>query len=410
MGILHWSKGGACMLNIDKKRCTGCGTCENVCSQNAIRMVESDRGFLYPAFDESLCIECGLCEKKCPLNVDTPVLEYKQRVYGAWSKDKKILKASSSGGVFVNLAKEVLKQGGVVCATRFENDFAGVIFDSCDCETDLSKFCGSKYIQSTPKIIYKDFKKYLINKRRVLFVGTGCQVAGLKSYLGKSDENLLCVDLICHGVPSPLVWRNYIAELTKKHNANGVKCITFRKKKPSWKEYSIYIEFDNGKKYEAKKTEDPYLIAFAKDYMLRPSCEHCKYACVNREGDITLADFWGYRSFNYKTRNKEKGISCCIINSDKGMKAFNEIKNQLVVTDKNMEEAIRGNRSLVKPWSSNPQSEEFWKLYEEKQNDALFEFCRPYKNSAKMKMDWFIQDHLWMIPKPILRYLLKRKE
>lgn len=97
------------MLNIDKKRCTGCGTCENVCSQNAIRMVESDRGFLYPAFDESLCIECGLCEKKCPLNVDTPVLEYKQRVYGAWSKDKKILKASSSGGVFVNLAKEVLK-------------------------------------------------------------------------------------------------------------------------------------------------------------------------------------------------------------------------------------------------------------------------------------------------------------
>ena len=340
----------------------------------------------------------------------TPVLEYKQRVYGAWSKDKKILKASSSGGVFVNLAKEVLKQGGVVCATRFENDFAGVIFDSCDCETDLSKFCGSKYIQSTPKMIYKDVKKYLINKRRVLFVGTGCQVAGLKSYLGKSDENLLCVDLICHGVPSPLVWRNYIAELTKKHNANGVKCITFRKKKPSWKEYSIYIEFDNGKKYEAKKTEDPYLIAFAKDYMLRPSCEHCKYACVNREGDITLADFWGYRSFNYKTRNKEKGISCCIINSDKGMKAFNEIKNQLVVTDKNMEEAIRGNRSLVKPWSSNPQSEEFWKLYEEKQNDALFEFCRPYKNSAKMKMDWFIQDHLWMIPKPILRYLLKRKE
>lgn len=144
--------------------------------------------------------------------------------------------------------------------------------------------------------------------------------------------------------------------------------------------------------------------------MLRPSCEHCKYACVNREGDITLADFWGYRSFNYKTRNKEKGISCCIINSDKGMKAFNEIKNQLVVTDKNMEEAIRGNRSLVKPWSSNPKSEEFWKLYEEKQNDALCEFCKPYKNSAKMKMDWFIQDHLWMIPKPILRYLLKRKE
>ena len=126
--------------------------------------------------------------------------------------------------------------------------------------------------------------------------------------------------------------------------------------------------------------------------------------------DITLADFWGYRSFNYKTRNKEKGISCCIINSDKGMKAFNEIKNQLVVTDKNMEEAIRGNRSLVKPWSSNLKCEEFWKLYEEKQNDALCEFCKPYKNSAKMKMDWFIQDHLWMIPKPILRYLLKRKE
>ena len=206
-----------------------------------------------------------------------------------------------------------------------------------------------------------------------------------------------------------MVWRNYILGLVKKYDANGVKYITFRKKKPSWKEYSIYIEFDNGKKYEAKKTEDPYLIAFAKDYMLRPSCECCKYACANREGDITLADFWGYRSFDYKTRNREKGISCCIINSDKGMKAFNEIKNQLVVTDKNMEKAIRGNRSLVKPWSSNPQSEEFWKLYEEKQNDALFEFCRPYKNSIKMKIDWFIQDHLWMIPKPILKRLLDKK-
>ena len=218
-------------------------------------MVESDRGFLYPSLDESLCIECGLCEKKYPLNVETPVLEYEQHVYGAWSKDKKILKASSSGGVFVNLAKEVLKQGGVVCATRFENDFTGVIFDSCDCEKDLPKFCGAKYIQSTPKRIYKDVKRYLNDKRRVLFVGTGCQFAGLKSYLEKFDENLLCVDLICHGVPSPMVWRNYILGLVKKYDANGVKYITFRKKKPSWKEYSIYIEFDKVKKCQTPGTK-----------------------------------------------------------------------------------------------------------------------------------------------------------
>ncbi len=397
------------MLNIDMKRCMGCGACENVCSRNAIRMVESERGFLYPTVDESLCVQCGQCEKKCPLNADTPVHTYKQHVFAAWSKDKNILDLASSGGVFALLAKEVLKDGGIVCATRFENDFSGVIFDSCDRERDLAGFCGSKYIQSKTGMIYRKTKEYLQEKRKVLFVGTGCQIAALKSYLGKTYENLLCVDLVCHGVPSPMVWRNYIEGLIQKHEGKSVKFISFRKKEPSWREYSIQIEFADGKKYEAKKTDDPYLVAFAKDYMIRPSCEHCKFACANREGDLTLSDFWGYRSFDFQTRNRGKGISCCIINSDRGMQAFEQIKAQLVITEKTMEEAIRGNRSLTRPWSANPASENFWNLYMEKQNDALYQFCRPYKNSASMKLDWFIQDHLWMIPKPILTYLLKKK-
>lgn len=397
------------MLNIDMERCTGCEVCANVCKRNAIKMAASDRGFLYPTINESLCVHCGQCEERCPLNMDVSPLKFKQRVLAAWSKDKNILMSSSSGGVFVHLAKEVLRRGGVICATRFEDDFLGACFDICDNEKDLPKFCGSKYIQSSLGMIYQRVKKHLKDEQLVLFVGTGCQVAGLKSYLGKSYENLLCVDLVCHGVPSPMVWKYYIEDLINKYDGNNIIAISFRKKKPSWKEYSIHIDFADGKKYEAKKTEDPYLIAFAKDYILRSSCEHCKYACENREGDITLSDFWGYRSFDYKTRNREKGISCCIINSDKGLEAFEGIKNQLNVTEKTMDEAIRGNRNLIKPWCANPKSEEFWKQYAEVQNATLYQFCRPYKNPIKVKVDWFIQDHLWMLPKPVLRYLLDKK-
>lgn len=398
------------MLITDKDLCTGCGVCSNVCYEKAIKMVTSEKGFLYPEVDDTLCVKCKQCIKKCPINNQSTAVNFEQKVYAAWSNDKKLRKTSSSGGVFTLLAEYTMQQGGVVCASRFIDDFTAVQFDICENKSDLPKFQGSKYMQSSVGMIYHRARSILEEGRRLLFIGTGCQVAGLKSFLDRDYDNLLCVDLICHGVPSPLVWKNYINSLNSLHGASGIESVTFRKKKPSWKVYSISVRFRNGKKYEASKTQDPYMVAFAKDYMLRLSCGHCKYACRNREGDITLADFWSYRSFDFKTRNDEKGISCVIINSNRGMKAFDAIRQQLIVVEKSMEEAIRGNRSLIRPWSASEMASEFWDSYSQNGNNALLQFCKPYKTPKKMILDWFVQDHLWVIPKPILQKLLRRKK
>lgn len=397
------------MLITEHELCTGCGVCANICPQKAIKMTSSKRGFLYPAVDDNICIHCNRCIKQCPVKHDNVAEEMKKKVYAVWSKDNETRIKSSSGGFFMVAAKYILSNGGAVCATRFSDDFSGAVFDICESESELYKFRGSKYVQSNLNPVYSRVRDLLKNKRLVLFVGTGCQVAAIKTYLGRSYDNLICIDLICHGVPSPMIWERYIQYLDKEHGDSGVKSISFRVKKTSWKEYSLEVVFNNGRKYEKSKTQDPYLIAFGKDIILRPSCEHCKYACLKREGDVTISDFWAYRSFDFKTRNDEKGISCCIINSQKGVQLFELLRNEFVVVEKGLDEAIRGNRSLVKPWSANAKTDEFWNLYDKKGIDALIQYCQPFHISKKMKMDWFKQDHLWLIPKPVLKMILKQK-
>lgn len=397
------------MLITEHELCTGCGVCANICPQKAIKMTSSKRGFLYPAVDDNICIHCNRCIKQCPVKHDNVAEEMKKKVCAVWSKDNETRIKSSSGGFFMVAAKYILSNGGAVCATRFSDDFSGVFFDICESESELYKFRGSKYVQSNLNPVYSRVKDLLDNKRLVLFVGTGCQVAAIKSYLGREYDNLLCMDLVCHGVPSPMIWKEYIQSLNTEYGNSGVKSISFRVKRPSWKEYSLEVIFNNGQKYIKSKTQDPYLIAFGKDIILRPSCEHCKYACLKREGDITISDFGAYRSFDFKTRNDETGISCCIINSQKGIQLFELLRNELVVVEKGMDEAIRGNRSLIKPWSVSERADEFWNLYDKKGIDALIQYCQPFRISKKMKMDWFKQDHLWLIPKPVLKMILKQK-
>ncbi|WP_195303602.1 Coenzyme F420 hydrogenase/dehydrogenase, beta subunit C-terminal domain [Blautia wexlerae] len=397
------------MLITEHELCTGCGVCANICPQKAIKMTSSKRGFLYPAVDDNICIHCNRCIKQCPVKHDNVAEEMKKKVCAVWSKDNETRIKSSSGGFFMVAAKYILSNGGAVCATRFSDDFSGVFFDICESESELYKFRGSKYVQSNLNPVYSRVKDLLDNKRLVLFVGTGCQVAAIKSYLGREYDNLLCMDLVCHGVPSPMIWKEYIQSLNTEYGNSGVKSISFRVKRPSWKEYSLEVIFNNGQKYIKSKTQDPYLIAFGKDIILRPSCEHCKYACLKREGDITISDFWAYRSFDFKTRNDETGISCCIINSQKGIQLFELLRNELVVVEKGMDEAIRGNRNLIKPWFVSERADEFWNLYDKKGIDALIQYCQPFRISKKMKMDWFKQDHLWLIPKPVLKMILKQK-
>ena len=280
---------------------------------------------------------------------------------------------------------------------------AMIVFDSCNTVDNLAKFQGSKYVQSQPGLIFRQVKETLLTGREVLFIGVPCQVDGLKKYLNKEYSNLLVVDIICHGVPSPKLWRDYCTYLEEVNGAKAVN-ISYRYKKPNWTRFSLKVDFDNNKSYVGSKFDDPYLISFLKEISMRENCYSCEYTSTNRTGDITLADFWGYHSYDFKMRNTEKGISLVMINTEKGQKAFENIKSEIAFQERTIKEAIGGNRSLKEPWKKNPTSEDFWREYIQGKgmNNAFEEYCKPYRFPAKMRVSWFITNHMFLIPKPIL--------
>ena len=355
----------------EMNRCTGCAACVSICPHNAVSLIENELGFKYPQIDNYECINCGLCEKTCPQNHEINDTNEIKKIYAAYSKDKGIRKNSSSGGVFSEIATKIISLGGVVYATKMSDDCKSAFFAECTKIEDLKSFRGSKYLQSDVGSIYKDIK-YTLDKsgKKVMFVGTGCQVAGLRAYLKKNYDNLLCVDIICHGVPSPKLWRKHISGVESELNIVA-KSVNFRYKKPSWTEFSLLIEGKDGKKYIKSKFDDQYLIGFLTELTLRPNCYTCPYASISRTGDVTLADFWGYKSTEYKMRNTEKGISLVLINTEKGQKVFDSIEDRIMVTEKKLKEAMSGNRSLKEPWKKNPKSDEFWKEFVN--NDNLIE-------------------------------------
>lgn len=252
-------------------------------------------------------------------------------------------------------------------------------------------------------MIFRQVKETLLTGREVLFIGVPCQVDGLKKYLNKEYSNLLVVDIICHGVPSPKLWRDYCTYLEEVNGAKAVN-ISYRYKKPNWTRFSLKVDFDNNKSYVGSKFDDPYLISFLKEISMRENCYSCEYTSTNRTGDITLADFWGYHSYDFKMRNTEKGISLVMINTEKGQKAFENIKSEIAFQERTIKEAIGGNRSLKEPWKKNPTSEDFWREYIQGKgmNNAFEEYCKPYRFPAKMRVSWFITNHMFLIPKPIL--------
>lgn len=389
-----------------KNHCTGCTACALSCPKNAIDMRADRKGFIYPYIDNEKCVDCGLCRNICPqLNLASPIISNVRGVYAAFSKDADIRKNSSSGGMFTEVARTFIQEGGVVFASKLENNCHELCFSRCDDIEDLRLFRGSKYFQSNPKYIFRDVKEELENERLVLFVGTACQISGLKSYLRKEYSNLYAIDIICHGVPSPKLWSDYLSKLEKEQKSLA-KNVNFRFKKPSWTEFSLCVDFENDAKYIKSKFDDPYLISFLKEISLRENCYSCPYANTTRMGDITLADFWGYKSTDYKMRNTEKGISLILINSDKGEVLFRKITPKIAYIEKNLKDAVGGNRSLKEPWKKNPIADDFWNAYmEEEDLENIFDtFCKPYRFSLKMKMNWFVLNHLYLVPKFILRH------
>ena len=275
---------------IDKFLCCGCSSCVQRCPKQCISLKEDKEGFLYPIVDDEICIDCGLCEKVCPvLNLYEERLPY--GVYAVKHKNDEIRMASSSGGVFTLLAEQVLDEGGVVFGARFDECWE-VMHDYTETREGLTAFRGSKYVQSRIGNSYKQAEKFLREGRKVMFTGTPCQIAGLKSYLRKEYDNLLAVDFVCHGVPSPKVWRIYLKEITNNH-CQSIKYINFRDKRTGWKNYSVSIIYTSGTTIQTPYFENIFMKEFLSDFCLRPSCYQCVYKLGKSGADITMGDFWG---------------------------------------------------------------------------------------------------------------------
>lgn len=306
-----------------KEQCCGCSACLHICPKHCILFKEDKEGFLYPTVDDSLCIDCGLCEKVCPvINQDEERLPLK--VYAAKHPDESIRLKSSSGGIFTFLAEQVIDEGGVVFGARF-NEKWEVIHDYAETKDGLAPFRGSKYVQSFIGDSYKQVEMFLKAGRKVMFTGTPCQIAGLKKYLRREYDNLLTVDFVCHGVPSPKVWRMYLQEEITRHrrvDENTILTgINFRDKSTGWSKFSFVLSFSTVSTEEKRDiimssvfTENDYMEVFLSNLSLRPSCFSCPAKSGKSGADVTIGDFWGIETS--LPEYDDNGISLILVNKD----------------------------------------------------------------------------------------------
>lgn len=335
------------MLRItDKALCCGCGACANACPHHAITLRPDNEGFVYPAVDAENCTECGLCLRICPV-VSGGFVRCNQtpEAYAAKNKNDAVRQSSSSGGIFTLLAERVLEKQGVVFGAALTADME-VSHRHTEDPDGLEQFRGSKYVQSAVEKSYPKVREFLEKGRTVLFSGTPCQIAGLKQYLGKAYLQLICVDIACHGVPSPLVWKAYLEEM-EKQGGNQVCAAHFRDKTNGWNKFSMKLLFENGTHIISGKDQDPYLKAFLANYDLRPSCYNCAFKQHNSGADITLADFWGIEHI-LPEMDDDKGVSLILVNSEKGRVILEDIRDNLTVVAVDYQSAVRYNSAIIR--------------------------------------------------------------
>lgn len=378
------------MINIvNKKDCCGCSACVQRCPQQCISLYEDEEGFLYPKVEVGACIGCGLCEKVCPV-----INQYDRRLplhtYAAVNDNEEIRVKSSSGGVFTLLAEKVIDEGGVVFGARFDENWQ-VTFDYTETKDGLEVFRGSKYVQARIAATYEQCENFLKSGRKVLYSGTPCQISGLKHFLRREYDNLLAVDIVCHGVPSPLVWRDYLKKLTEDPKRVAGKSavvspqtkeleitgISFRDKSAGWKKYRFAVSGIPASKagqnhslissddviLQEVHSENLFMQVFLKDLCLRPSCSSCPAKSGKGGSDITIADYWGI-SNHHPLWDDDKGTSLILVNTSHGLEYYQRL--DICSEETSYEQALAGNPSMERCVVRTKYADRFWKVFPKK--------------------------------------------
>lgn len=371
-------------MNISQKNdgCTGCGMCAAICPSHTIQMQPDEHGFLRPSVDKTKCTNCSLCARKCPVTTPPQVSAHTEILTG-YAKDEPLLSKSSSGAVFPVLAEEIIRRGGVVFGAAFDRDFR-VVHTSAWSTTELWPLCGSKYVQSyIPTNCYLQVKKELSDGRWVYFSGMPCQVAALKSYLGREYETLITQDTACHSVPSPLVWKDYTAALEKQYDGKLID-FAFRNKATGWEKYQIRAEFDNGRCFSQPAAENTYQRGFIKGLYSSDACFTCSFKGIDRCSDITLADYWGVKNMQPEAYNPQ-GTSLILLHSEKGRALLNSCKSKIEIATA-AENAFAFNPAMLSPIKKPAHYNTFWNGYDKIPfDDLVSSCCKPTKHEQAKK-------------------------
>lgn len=372
---------------VNKEFCCGCTACASICKHNAITMKPDDMGFMYPVFNETNCIDCGLCVQVCSFNKDYDTISNLETpiAFGARHKNREEVSSSRSGAAFIALSDIILDRGGVIYGVGFTDHFV-VTHKRATTKTERNEFKGSKYVQSNLNGIFPKIKEDLKEGYHVLFSGTPCQCAGLSRFVGKNlRKNLVVIDIVCHSVPSPYIWRDYIDYLEKKEGTK-IKSFNFRdKSRIGWAGHLESYVYENGKKEEARI----FTKLFQKSLMQRPSCEHCPFTNTTRPSDLTIADFWGWEKVKSDFNVDNRGCSLILCNTPKGLSLFNEAKKDLYFFSADLKLCIQ--KHLKEPTKYPKEWKDFQFDYKTKGFNYILHRYSGIDTTWKYKFKTFLQ-------------------
>ena len=382
LNSLTWKKDETKHINITvKEDCCGCTACYNICPVNAIEMCEDEEGFKYPKVDEKKCIKCGKCKKVCPIINKQKFNNFEQKAYLFQNKNENTRSNSTSGGAYSAIGEYVIKKGGIVYGVAYDENF-NIIHTKATTIEELAKFRGSKYVQSSLNDIFKEIKNNLEDNKLICFSGTPCQVAGLKLYLQKEYDNLILVDIMCHSVPSNLIYKKYKNYILDKLNAKKIKEVNFRDKSKYGYKYSMMtVKTDNGS-YSQGIDTDPYLRAFFKDYSVRPSCYKCYFKTQKRVSDLTIWDCFNINEID-KTFDDDKGTTRILVQSQKGYEILNNFDN-VKLKEIELKKAVNKVREMTNSVKYNSKRNDFFEDANKLSEKELFNKYFPINLKTKI--------------------------